>query len=81
MDRIVAIKVLPTHLTVDHPERRKRGLSEKPGLAASLNHPQLSARSTDIGTSQDDTDYLVMEFLEGETPPRSASRKGALPLG
>jgi serine/threonine protein kinase/dienelactone hydrolase len=75
LDRIVAIKVLPTHLT-DHPERRKR-LEREARAAASLNHPHICTLH-DIGR-QDGTDYLVMEFLEGETLARRL-RKGALPL-
>jgi eukaryotic-like serine/threonine-protein kinase len=75
LDRIVAIKVLPTHLT-DHPERRMR-LEREARAAASLNHPHICTLH-DIGR-QDDTDYLVMEFLEGETLAQRL-RKGALPL-
>src|ERR1700722_5675922 len=63
LDRIVAIKVLPTNFA-DHPERRKR-LEREARAAASLNHPHICTLH-DIG-SQDGTDYLVMEFLEGET--------------
>jgi serine/threonine protein kinase len=75
LDRIVAIKVLPTHFT-DHPERRKR-LEREARAAASLNHPHICTLH-DIG-SQDGTDYLVMEFLEGETLARRL-KKGPLPL-
>jgi len=75
LDRIVAIKVLPTNLT-NHPERRKR-LEREARAAASLNHPHICTLH-DIGR-QNDTDYLVMEFLEGETLARHL-KKGALPL-
>jgi tRNA A-37 threonylcarbamoyl transferase component Bud32/dienelactone hydrolase len=75
LDRIVAIKVLPTHLT-DDPDRRKR-LEREARAAASLNHPHICTLH-DIGR-QGDTDYFVMEFLEGETLARRL-RKGALPL-
>src|ERR1700684_450996 len=44
---------------------------------SSLNHPHI-CQLYDIG-SQDGTDYLVMELLEGETVAERI-RKGALPL-
>jgi len=51
-------------------EREARAIS-------SLNHPHI-CQLYDIG-SQDGTDYLVMEFLEGETLAARLS-KGAIPL-
>ena len=51
-------------------EREARAIS-------SLNHPNI-CHLYDIG-SQDGTDYLVMEFLEGETLAERL-RKGPLPL-
>jgi Tol biopolymer transport system component len=51
---------------------------EREGRAiSSLNHPHI-CQLYDIG-SQDGTDYLVMEFLEGETLAERL-RKGAMPL-
>ena len=51
---------------------------EREGRAiSSLNHPNI-CHLYDIG-SQNGTDYLVMEFLEGETLAESL-RKGAMPL-
>src|SRR6201997_2013076 len=63
LDRVVAIKVLPTHLA-DEPERRER-FEREARTIASLNHPHICVLH-DIGR-QDGTDYLVMEYLEGQT--------------
>ena len=75
LDRIVAIKVLPTHLA-DRSESRERFEREAKTIA-SLNHPHICALF-DIGR-QDGTDYLVMEYLEGETLAQHL-QKGPLPL-
>src|SRR2546430_13946077 len=75
LDRIVAIKILPSHLCLD-PERKQRFEREARAIS-SLNHPNICTVH-DVG-SQDGIEYLVMEYLEGET---LASRlvRGALPL-
>src|ERR1019366_952372 len=75
LDRIVAIKVLPTHLA-DRSELRERFEREAKTIA-SLNHPPICVLH-DIG-QQDGIDYLVMEYLEGETLAQRLV-KGALPL-
>jgi len=75
LDRIVAIKVLASHLS-SSPELKQRMEREARSIS-SLNHPHI-CHLYDIG-SQDGTDYLVMEFLEGETLAERL-RKGALPL-
>ena len=75
LDRIVAIKVLPTHLA-DRSELRERFEREAKTIA-SLNHPHICVLY-DTG-HQDGTDFLVMEFLEGETLAQRL-QKGALPL-
>ena len=75
LDRTVAVKVLASHLS-SSPELKQR--MEREGRAiSSLNHPNI-CQLFDIG-SQDGTDYLVMEFLEGETLA-DRLRKGAMPL-
>ena len=63
LNRHVAIKVLPEHLS-DHPERRER-FKREARLVSSLSHPHVCALYH-VG-SQDDLDYLVMEHLDGET--------------
>jgi serine/threonine protein kinase/Tol biopolymer transport system component len=75
LDRIVAIKVLPGHLT-DRAELRER-FEREARVVASLNHPHICTLF-DIGL-QDRIDYLVMEYLEGETLAQRLL-KGALPL-
>jgi serine/threonine protein kinase/Tol biopolymer transport system component len=75
LNRIVAIKILPPHLA-DSAESRDR-FEREARMIASLNHPNICTLY-DVG-HHGDMDYLVMEFLEGET---LASRlvKGPLPL-
>jgi Tol biopolymer transport system component/tRNA A-37 threonylcarbamoyl transferase component Bud32 len=75
LNRIVAIKVLPTHLA-DRSELRERFEREAKTIA-SLNHPHICVLH-DIG-QQDGIDYLVMEYLEGETLAQRLN-KGPLPL-
>jgi serine/threonine protein kinase/Tol biopolymer transport system component len=76
LDRTVAIKVLASHLS-SSPELKQR-MEREARAISSLNHPNI-CHLYDIG-SQDGTDYLVMEFLEGETLAERLG-KGALPLG
>ena len=63
LNRTVAVKVLPHSLSAD-PFRRQRFEREARAISA-LQHPNICTLH-DIG-SQDGTDYLVMEYLEGET--------------
>jgi eukaryotic-like serine/threonine-protein kinase len=74
LDRTVAVKILPAHLS-SNPEAKQR-LEREARAISSLNHPNICTLH-DIG-HQDGTDFLVMEYLEGET---LADRlmKGALP--
>src|SRR6202162_4707998 len=75
LDRIVAIKILPDHLA-DRADLRER-FEREARTIASLNHPHICTLH-DIGR-QDGTDYLVMEYLEGETLAQRL-QKGPLPL-
>ena len=63
LDRIVAVKILPNHLS-DNPEAKQRFDREARAIS-SLNHPNICTLH-DVG-HQDGVDFLVMEFLEGET--------------
>jgi eukaryotic-like serine/threonine-protein kinase len=75
LDRTVAIKVLPTHLA-DRSELRERFEREAKTIA-SLNHPHICTLF-DTG-HQDDIEFLVMEYIEGETLAQRL-QKGPLPL-
>ena len=75
LDRTVAIKVLPEHVASD-PDLKQRFEREAKTIS-SLNHPHICTLY-DIG-SQDGIDFLVMEYLDGETLAQRLE-KGALPL-
>src|SRR6202167_4452941 len=63
LDRTVAVKVLPQGLA-DTPEVRQR-FEREARAVSSLNHPHICALY-DVG-NQDGIEYLVMEYIEGET--------------
>src|SRR5438093_1819379 len=75
LDRTVAIKALPEALAAD-PQFRDRFEREARAIS-SLSHPHICTLF-DVG-HQDGTNYLVMEYLEGETIAQRLE-KGALPL-
>ncbi len=75
LERTVAIKVLPSHLSSD-PELKQRMEREARAISA-LQHANICTLH-DIGT-QDGTDFLVMEYLEGQTLADRLA-KGALRL-
>src|SRR5580704_12723783 len=75
LDRVVAVKVLASHLSSS--SELKQRMEREARVISSLNHPHI-CQLYDIG-SQDGADFLVMEFLEGETLAEKL-RKGALPL-
>jgi eukaryotic-like serine/threonine-protein kinase len=75
LNRSVAIKVLPPHFS-DNAEMKARFEREAQTIAG-LNHPHICVLY-DVG-HQDGTDYLVMEYLEGQTLAERLER-GALPL-
>ncbi len=74
LDRTVAVKVLPSHLS-ENPEAKQRFDREARAIS-SLNHPNICTLF-DVG-HQDGVDYLVMEYLDGETLADRLA-KGALP--
>jgi serine/threonine protein kinase len=74
LNRTVAIKVLPKHFS-ERADLRQR-LEREAWAIASLNHPNICALH-DIGR-QDGIDFLVMEYLEGETLSQRL-RRGPLP--
>src|SRR5689334_1262184 len=75
LDRTVAIKVLPSHLSSD-PELKQRLEREAKAISA-LQHANICTLY-DIGT-QDGTEFLVMEYLEGQTLAERL-QKGRLPV-
>ena len=75
LDRTVAVKVLPQHLSSD-PERRQR-FEREARAVSSLSHPHICALY-DVG-QQDGLDYLVMEYIEGESMADRLA-KGPLPV-
>lgn len=72
--RTVAVKILPSHLS-DNPEARQR-FEREARTISSLNHPNICTLY-DVG-HQEGIDYLVMEFLEGETLA-DRIQKGSMP--
>ena len=83
LDRTVAIKVLPRHLSSD-PELRGR-FEREARAASALNHPNITT-VYDIG-QHEGTRYVVMEFVDGKTlrelvgdGPLAAKKLLALPL-
>jgi Tol biopolymer transport system component/predicted Ser/Thr protein kinase len=75
LDRLVAIKVLPASLAGD-PEFRERFEREARSISQ-LTHPHICTLY-DVG-NQDGVNYLVMEYLEGESLAQRL-RKGPLPV-
>ena len=74
LERTVAIKVLPEHLSRNSQSRERFEREAK--AISSLSHPHICPLY-DVG-HQDGIDYLVMEYLEGETLFHRI-KKGALP--
>ncbi len=73
LDRTVAIKVLNSFIAPS-PELKQR-FEREARIISRLNHPHICTLH-DIG-NQDGTDFLVMEYLEGETLAQRLTR-GAL---
>jgi serine/threonine protein kinase len=74
LDRTVAVKVLPQHLSASSEVRQRFEREAK--TISQLSHPHICALY-DVG-NQDGVEYLVMEYLEGETLAERLLR-GALP--
>src|SRR5215831_15421652 len=70
LGRDVAVKVLPQHLSTN-PEVRSR-FEREARTVSSLNHPHICVLH-DVGRAVD-TDYLVMELVEGETLTQRLAR-------
>jgi Tol biopolymer transport system component len=75
LDRPVAVKVLPAHLSASADVRQRFEREAK--TVSQLSHPHICALY-DVGRDGD-VEYLVMELLEGETVLERLAR-GPLPL-
>ena len=75
LDRTVAIKVLPAHLATDAQAHLR--FEREARAVAALNHPNICTLY-DVGR-QDEIDFLVLEYLEGETLAERLKR-GPLPV-
>jgi eukaryotic-like serine/threonine-protein kinase len=75
LERTVAIKVLPEHLAQSADLRQR--FEREARAVSSLNHPHICVLH-DVG-HQDGFDYLVLEYLEGESL-HDRLEKGPLPL-
>ena len=75
LDREVAIKVLPSHLS-ENLDLRARFEREAKAISG-LQHPNICVLY-DVGR-QDGVDFLVMEYLEGETLAARLARKPMTP--
>ena len=75
LQRTVAIKILPDALTAD-PAQRLR-IEREARVIAGLSHPYICALF-DVGR-EDGIDFLVMEYLEGETLSERF-KQGLLPM-
>jgi serine/threonine protein kinase len=75
LDRTVAIKILPHHLSDD--KTRRQRFEREAKVVSSLSHPNICTLH-DVGR-QDGVDFIVMEFLEGESLAERLE-KGPLPV-
>ncbi len=76
LDRTVAIKVMPKYIAAREDLRAR--FEREARTVSNLNHPNICVLY-DIG-KQNGTDYMVLEFLEGETLAAHIA-KGPMPLG
>src|SRR5215470_4397879 len=74
LERTVAVKILPAEVSAN--AERKQRFEREARTISSLNHPNICALY-DVG-SQDGIEYLVLEFVEGETLEKRLE-KGPLP--
>src|SRR5277367_4979402 len=75
LDRIIAVKVMPKHIATREDLRQR--FEREARTVSSLNHPNICVLH-DIG-KQDGIDFMVLEYLEGETLAARIAR-GPLPL-
>jgi len=76
LDRSVAIKVLPAEFSRN--ASLKARFEREAKTISALNHPNICTLH-DIG-HEDGVDYLVMEYIEGETLAERIRKSGAIPV-
>jgi serine/threonine-protein kinase len=75
LDRLVAIKFLPSHIAADSDERKRFELEAK--AAAALNHPNIA---TIYGIEEADSEtFIIMEYIQGQSLREKIS-KGPLKI-
>lgn len=72
LDRSVAVKSMPVELQADSTARMRFQREAK--ILASLNHPNIAA-IYDIIEQDDDSSYLVLEYVPGETLAQHIARE------
>src|ERR1700674_2354503 len=77
LKREVAIKILPDEFSSD-PDRMARFQREAEALAA-LNHPNIAAMIYDL-EEENQTRFLVLELVEGDTLAERLRQRGPLPV-
>ncbi len=76
LDRIVALKFLPQHLTTTDTERAR--FLQEAKAAAALNHPNVCVIH-EIHDSADEP-FIVMEYVDGQTIRDIVGARGTVPL-
>lgn len=76
LDRLVALKLLPPHLSAEDTARRR--LIEEAKAASALDHPHI-ATIYEIGEALDGRLFIAMAYYEGETL-RHCIERGPLPI-
>src|SRR3990172_9722494 len=77
LKRFVAIKILPPHLNLE--ESRHLLFINEAQTASALNHPNICS-IYDVD-NQDGVDFIVMEYIEGESLRDILNRDKLLPIG
>jgi serine/threonine protein kinase/DNA-binding SARP family transcriptional activator len=76
LKRLVAVKILATHLASD-PKARKR-FQREARAAARINHPNVCA-VYQVGTLSDGTPFYILPFVKGTTLGQRLKAEGRLP--
>ena len=76
LDRIVALKLLPPHLSTD--ETAKQRLIAEAKAASAVDHPNIAVVH-EIGETEDGQFFIAMAYYEGETLKQKIAR-GPLPV-